>query len=61
MHQYRYILPWPMPISDTEIEWRDPETGIVWTVSAGNWRWDRYQAWLAEGNTPLQPGEDWVV
>lgn len=57
---YRYIQNWPYPEkSETEIEWKDPDTGIVWTVPMGNWRWDAFQAWLAAGNTPLPMGAEW--
>lgn len=58
---YRYIIGWPLPGNSTEeVQWKDPETGWVWTISRGNAeKWRIYEEWVAAGGITLQPDEDW--
>lgn len=58
---YRYIQnAWPLTgIADDLIEWWDPDYQVVRTIPKPHRLWDVFQEWLAAGNTPLAPGEDW--
>lgn len=55
---YRLMLQWPLPgYAEDLIEWWDPDYLVVRTIPKPSYKWDLYQEWLAEGNSPLLPGE----